>query len=302
MTNSQKQKLRMYVALLAFLKSQPDVLAKLPNISGYITQLESIVAAIQADDLLQKQDWGELTRQKNILQIKLIGNAVDVSAKCQAYAAFIKNEALLKAVKFTESDLTRLVDIELLQTTRGLYQKVNDNLPGLAPYTLDADTQVDFNQNIAAFEAALPYLHQGRMDKKGLTDRLIKEFTEADSVIDDIDLLAKIVNKTEPKFYTDYLDTRKVDYAYGTVEFVGHVLDAASGEGIPNATVKVVVKEGDDEPIEKLTASKGGFHIKTIDSGIYTVMVTKLSYITQTIDIIITGDKPYNLTIKLVKS
>jgi len=54
MSNNQTQKLRMYVALLAFLKSNPEVLAKLPNVSGYIAQLESLVAAIQADDLLTK--------------------------------------------------------------------------------------------------------------------------------------------------------------------------------------------------------------------------------------------------------
>jgi len=302
MSNNQTQKLRMYVALLAFLKSNPEVLAKLPNVSGYIAQLESLVAAIQADDLLQKQDPKETTRQKNQAQQNLIAVTVDISGKCQAYAAYVKNDQLLKAVKFTESELRHLVDIELLQTAKGLYQKVNDNLKELAPYGLTAETQVAYNNRIGLFENALPSLHQERMDRKDITERLIKEFSAADGVIDNIDLLAKIVNKTEPKFYADYLRTRKVDYAYGTVEFVGYVVDAETGEGIPNAVVIVTPKEGGDEPIEKNTAAKGGFQIKTIGAGFYNVTVTKLSYATKTLDIVITGDKPYNLNMKLERS
>jgi hypothetical protein len=302
MTNTQKQKLRMYVALLAFLKSNPDVLAKLPNANEYIAQLEAIIASIQADDLLQKQDISEKTRKKNQLQKDLIGAIVDISEKIQAYASFVKNDELLRAVKYTESDLKRLLDIELLQTAKKLSLSVDENLSALTPYALTAETQVVYNKQITSFADYLPDLHQQRMDRKDSTERLIKEFATADEVIDNIDLLTKIVSKTEPKFYSNYLTTRKVDYAYGTVEFVGYVLDAQTGNGIPNALVTVTPKEEGDEPIAKNTAAKGGFQIKTIGMGIYTVTVTKLGYATQTIEIIITGDKPYNLTVKLVKS
>ena len=302
MTNVQTQKLRMYVALLAFLKSNKDVLAKLPNIDGYITDLDTVVTRINADIELQKQSLADLTKQKNQLQANLIDNTVDVSRKFQAYAAYSKNDALLKAVKFTESDLIHLIDIELLQTSKSLYAKVNTYLAALTPYGLTADTQTAFGNNITLYENVIPELNQGKRDRKSLTIQISDDFDTADTVIDNIDLLVEVVHISEPKFYSDYQSARKVGTVFGTVQLLGKVTDAASGDPIANVTAAFTLNGNSEPDIIKQTATKGGFMVKSIEQGIYAVDISKFGYQTQKLSIAVSADEPYNLNVKLVKS
>ena len=301
MTNLQIQKLRMYIALSILLKENPAILAKLPNGTKLLTALDNAIADIQANNLRQQESDAILREQLDELHKNLVNNIIATSRKMQAFADSKKSNALLKDIKFTKTDLANISDIELVQIAKKLHETVNLYLAELEKYELDAETQKTLLADITVYETTTPKLDKWLRDQKEITNILRVNFKTADEIVASIDKQVEIVHDSEPEFYKKYKTTRKIDVPVDVVQLVAKITDAERGTGVPNATVAFTLNDSTAEPIVKQTAEKGGFQIKTIASGIYTVTVVKLGYITQTFTITLPGDEPYSLNVKLVK-
>jgi len=301
MTTLQVEKLRMYIALRILLRANPAILAKLPNANELLTALDNAIAKIQANDLLKKQTANEIRQIINELRTNLIKSIMSTSRRMQAYADFKKDKALLKNTKYSETYLSSLKDVELVQIAKSLYEKVNLYLKELEPYELTAETQKAFLNDITLYDTSSPQLDVKEREQTNLTSVIAENYKTADGIVASLDKLVEIVRDTEPALYKDYKKTRKVEVPKDVVQVVAKITDAETGAGVPNATVTFKLKDSTAAPIVKQSAEKGGFQVKTITPGIYTVTVVKLSYLTQTLSIIITGDEPYDLEVKMVK-
>ena len=301
MTNLQIQKLRMYIALSILLKENPAILAKLPNGTKLLTALDNAIADIQANNLRQQESDAILREQLEELHKNLVNNIIATSRKMQAFADSKKSNALLKDIKFTKTDLANISDIELVQIAKKLHETVNLYLAELEKYELDAETQKTLLADITIYETTAPKLDNWQRDQKEITNILRINYKTADEIVSSIDKQVEIVHDSEPEFYKKYKTTRKVDVPADVVQLVAKITDAERGAGVPNATVTFTLNDSTAEPIVKQTAEKGGFQIKTIASGIYTVKIQKIGYQTQTLTITLPGDEPYSLNVKLVK-
>ena len=301
MTNLQIQKLRMYIALSILLKENPAILAKLPNGTKLLTALDNAIADIQANNLRQQESDAILREQLEELHKNLVNNIIATSRKMQAFADSKKSNALLKDIKFTKTDLANISDIELVQIAKKLHETVNLYLAELEKYELDAETQKTLLADITIYETTAPKLDNWQRDQKEITNILRINYKTADEIVSSIDKQVEIVHDSEPEFYKKYKTTRKVDVPADVVQLVAKITDAERGAGVPNATVTFTLNDSTAESIVKQTAEKGGFQIKTIASGIYTVKSQKIGYQTQTLTITLPGDEPYSLNVKLVK-
>lgn len=301
MTTLQVEKLRMYIALRMLLRANPAILAKLPNANELLTALDNAIAEIQANDLLKKKTANEIRQIIETLRTNLIRNILSTSRKMQAYADYKKDKALLKDTKYTDTYLSGLKDVELVQVAKNLYEMVNLYLAEVVPYELNTETQTALLNDATLYETSSPQLDIKEREQKNITATIAENFKTADAIVASLDKQVEIVHDTQPAFYKDYKTTRKVEVPKDVVQVVAKVTDAETGAGIPNATVTFSLKDGGSEPIVKQTAEKGGFQIKTIASGIYTVTVVKLGYLNQTLTITIDGDEPYDLGVKMVK-
>ena len=301
MTNLQIQKLRMYIALSILLKENPAILAKLPNGTKLLTALDNAIADIQANNLRQQESDAILREQLEELHKNLVNNIIATSRKMQAFADSKKSNALLKDIKFTKTDLANISDIELVQIAKKLHETVNLYLAELEKYELDAETQKTLLADITIYETTAPKLDNWQRDQKEITNILRINYKTADEIVSSIDKQVEIVHDSEPEFYKKYKTTRKVDVPADVVQLVAKITDAERGTGVPNATVTFTLNDSTAESIVKQTAEKGGFQIKTIASGIYTVKIQKIGYQTQTLTITLPGDEPYSLNVKLVK-
>ena len=301
MTTLQIQKLRMYIALRILLRANPAILAKLPNANELLTALDNAIAEIQANDLLKKKTANEIKEIINASRANLTRDILSTSRKIQAYADYKKDKALLKDTKYTDSSLLGLSDVELVQIAKSLYGKVNLYLKELEPYELTAETQKALMNDITLYETSSPQLDAKNREQKNITAAIVENYKTADGIVASLDKQVEIVHDTEPAFYKEYRTTRKVEVPKDVVQVVAKITDAQTGAGIPNATVTLTQTDATADPIVKQSAEKGGFQIKTIPPGIYTVTVVKLGYLTQTLSIIITGDEPYDLVVKMVK-
>lgn len=301
MTTLQVEKLRMYIALRILLRANPAILAKLPNANELLTALDNAIAEIQTNDLLKKQTASEIKQIIDELRANLIKSIMSTSRRMQAYADFKKDKALLKNTKYSETYLSSLKDVELVQVAKSLYGKVNLYLNELEPYELTAETQKALMNDITLYDTSSPQLNVKERKQTNLTSLIAENYKTADGIVASLDKLVEIVHDTEPAFYKEYRTTRKVEVPKDVVQLIAKTTDAETGAGVPNATVTFTLKDDTAKPIVKHSAEKGGFQIKTIAPGIYTVTVVKLGYLTQTLSIVITGDEPYNLGVKMVK-
>jgi len=77
------------------------------------------------------------------------------------------------------------------------------------------------------------------------------------------------------------------------------VTNALTGLGLP--TVKVVFTLEGVLKLKKITTNGGGISIKTLEEGVYSVTLSKIGYITQTLSVNITNDKLNRIQAALVK-
>ena len=301
MTSLQIKKLKMYMALRVLLGANLAILEKLPNATVLLTALDNAIADIQSNIALQQASGNEQKEQLEKLHDKVVQDAMDASRKTGAYADAIDNKALLKDSQLAESKISRLKDIELIQIAKGMYNLVNTNLEQLTPYGLTADTQTTFLSDIALFEAFIPQQGNAGLDKKNITKALNESYKTADKVVSHFDKLLEIVRLTEPKFYADYKALRRIEMPTDVVQLVAKITDAVTGAGIPNVSVSLQLNGSSADPIVKQTAEKGGFQIKSLENGIYTVTVEKIGYLTQTLTLTLPGDEQYSMEVKMVK-
>ena len=301
MTSLQIKKLKMYMALRVLLGANLAILEKLPNATVLLTALDNAIADIQSNIALQQASGNEQKEQLEKLHDKVVQDAMDASRKTGAYADAIDNKALLKDSQLAESKISRLKDIELIQIAKGMYNLVNTNLEQLTPYGLTADTQTTFLSDIALFEAFIPQQGNAGLDKKNITKALNENYITADKVVSHFDKLLEIVRLTEPKFYADYKALRRIEMPTDVVQLVAKITDAATSAGIPNVTVSLQLNGSSVDPIVKQTAEKGGFQIKSLENGIYTVTVEKIGYLTQTLTLTLPGDEQYSMEVKMAK-
>lgn len=289
------------MALRVLLGANLAILEKLPNAMVLLTALDNAIADIQSNIALQQASGNEQKEQLEKLHDKVVQDAMDASRKTGAYADAVDNKALLKDSQLAESKISRLKDIELIQIAKGMYNLVNTNLEQLTPYGLTADTQTTFLSDIALFEAFIPQQGNAGLDKKNITKALNESYKTADKVVSHFDKLLEIVRLTEPKFYADYKALRRIEMPTDVVQLVAKITDAATGAGIPNVTVSLQLNGSSADPIVKQTAEKGGFQIKSLENGIYTVTVEKIGYLTQTLTLTLPGDEQYSMEVKMAK-
>ena len=127
-------------------------------------------------------------------------------------------------------------------------------------------------------------------------------FAAADEALSNIDTLVEIVKLTEPTFYAGYKNARKiVEQGSGSLQVQGYITEAENQKPIPLATVTFRLNGKSEVVLEKETAAKGGFMIKSLPEGIYDVTVTKVGFKPKTITTAVRWDELSNLDVELDK-
>jgi hypothetical protein len=102
-----------------------------------------------------------------------------------------------------------------------------------------------------------------------------------------IDTLVEVVKVSQPNFYNEYRNVRKViSTGNGSFALKGSATELNSGDPVAKATftfaptnglLKSAVANSKDNIVKK-TAAKGKFNIKSMPEGTYTVTITKPGY------------------------
>lgn len=302
MTSKQDSKLKMYLTMRIFLLSNPEILAKLPNSNEFMAALDAAIAQIQSTSEQNHYSTKGVTDNKKQLRDNLTTLTVDNSAKMQAYARYLHDTVLLAETKFTSSDLRKIPALELVDISKGLYNRIQSNIEKVTDYNLTADTQTNFKTAIDTFTESIPQPRQSQLKSKGNTLLETQAFSTADEALSNIDTLVEIVKLTEPTFYAGYKNARKiVEQGTGSLQVQGVIIEAENQKPIPIATVTFRLNGQSNVVLEKETAAKGGFMIKSLPEGIYDVTVTKIGFKPKTVTTAVRWDELSNLDVELDK-
>ena len=301
MNLKEESKLKMYLALRVYLKTNNSICASLPNYDEFFTALDKAIVQIQANSEQQHFNTSGVAGNKKDLRKKLETIDGDSSRRMVAYAKYIKDKLLVSETKFSDSALKEVSDIELVDLSRGLHSNIALKLASLTTYGLTAATQTELLKAINAFEASIPQRKQTNVSKKENT-RLLKEgIAIADNAIENIDTVVDIVRLNQPTFYASYKETRKVMAAGKTMAVKGKICEALKDNPIEAASLSFSLNGQKGVVLEKKTAAKGGFVIKSLAEGEYTVTISKVGFITQSVEITVSSSELCVMDVKLVK-
>jgi hypothetical protein len=288
MTNLQECRLGMYMSFRDFQTAYTAITNPLPNYSTNSATLLSTITQIQAVAEQQKISKKGVTETKNNLRKALVSQTADYSRKMGVFARFTNNATLAQEIKFSESKLKQVSDIAVRDYAQIVYDRAQANVANLAIYGITAATQTTLQNAINAYNAVIGKPGATRTESGRITKQLETLFKTADAALANMDAAVEIVRLSQPAFYDSYKNARRIpDNNGGSLAVKGLVTDAMNGLPIKGVILEFSL-EGNNglarsakqalETVIKKTAEKGGFHIKNMVSGIYTVKVKKLGY------------------------
>jgi len=312
MKSRQESKLSMYLAVKDYLTTNSAVVNSLPNYSGYSAAFWCAIGQIQSYGEEQMFDKTGLRASKDQLKLTLGMLTMDASRKLQAYARYANNQLLLSETKYTESDLKNATDHELRDMAQGVYDRAQGNLNALEAYGITAATQSALLSTIQGYVQAIPKPRIGKTETKQSTQQLAKAFADADSALASIDVTVEMVKLLQPNFYNGYKSVRKL-IATGRSKLAvkGLVTDQASGQPLKKALLSfspdgngLMAKSATSvgPVLVKKTADKGGFIVKSLPAGSYSVACHKSGYAGQTATLTVADGELSQLKLQLSKN
>lgn len=312
MTNQQESRLSMYLTFRDFQASYTAITNPLPNYTTNSTTFVNTIPQIQAIAEQQKISKKGVTDNKNNLKETLIVMTADYARKLGVYAKFTNNATLAQEVKFSESKLRQIADTAVKDYAQIVYDRAQTNVAALATYGITAATQTTLLNDINAYNASIGKPGVSRNESGQNTKQLEALFKTADAALANMDAAVEIVRLTQVAFYNSYKNARKViETGIGSLAVKGLVTDAVSGEPLKGVTLSFSL-EGNNglakaakaatESVVKKTAEKGGFNIKTLPSGMYSVTIKKVGYVDQVVTVAVADGDLTELNVQLSKN
>jgi len=294
-----------------FLRIHKPKVENLPGFSENNSVFEEGISQIKATAELQQFKKTGITESKRLLRASLVIQGEDISHKMVAYATNTNNSVLQKEVWYTKSELNRATDTDLRNMAQCIYDRAYENVAQLEAYGITEAVLSSFKAAINLFDESIPAVREGTNTKRGYTVQLENLFKDTEAALDRIDRIVEIIRLTEPEFYLGYRSARAIVNTFGSsVALKGLVVDADSLEPLKGVTL-TITPDTDSTTVDfsnngghvvKRTASKGGFMVKRLQEGIYSVTVAKVGYRNQVVSVVVSSGELSRLSVKLSKN
>jgi hypothetical protein len=307
MTLRQQSKIAMLMVLTEYLSQNTAIVNTIPNLAGLITQLKTLISQIQAQSEQQIINHTGVAVAKKEARINLVGVAADVARKLSAYALMDNNDNLLKEVRISDSVLSRMADEKLKEVCQLIYDRALANVQPAAQYGVNNPLLTSLLNAIDTFNAIIPKPRLSATEKKQATTQLTKLFVDVEVILEKVDMLVDIVKSNQVIFYSGFKSARMI------VDRVGRgyilkvtILDASDNQPLKGVACKIIIEQksatSKESAINKRTALKGSFYIKSMPEGTFNMSIAKSGYksINQVLNI--SKNEFVNLNINLEKS
>jgi hypothetical protein len=227
MNKSQINKSRMFGSVDLVLDNHSQIFSQLEDMVLAHQRLKNGIDLLGQHRQVQETDNTGLTDNKIDLRLNLINHILPLSAAIKSHAIFTKNKELKAKASYTRSDLLNAPDPVLYDICLLLLNLATPILPELAKYFVDQQ-KCDFLETLLAnFKAAIPQKRVANSASKVSTANIGEVFNSLTLFLkEEMDVLMLLYQQTNPDFYNEYLNARKI------VGYTGPSGD--SGNGSPS--------------------------------------------------------------------
>lgn len=206
----------MYNAVLSQLKQNAVIWQPVPAMVNTIDDFESLLAEIDTYRQITQGSKKGITLQKATQQALVISHTYELLSVLYAMANATNNPVLLSKVNFTESDLLKTRDAQLVSICLRTAEIATEYLADLLAYGV---TQSELNllkEEIGLFADNLPTLRVSVSERKAANEKLKDLFLQVDALLkNQLDRLMVRYRKSQPDFYSLYHNLRRI-VNYGT--------------------------------------------------------------------------------------
>jgi len=284
MTGYQEGVNKMSNASASFLLTNTAITTTLTGFAPYFTTIQTTHPLLQTAIAQQEADKSGDTTNKKLLKTTLIAQSMDIVRKCVAFGTNTNNSSFVALVNYSENELKKSSDTKLVGICQVIHDTANSQVTNLATYNVTAALLTTQQTSITSFNAAIPKDRVDVTDSGAATKLIATYIATLLTNWKKIDTLVEMVKTTQPAFYAEYHNVRKIiNTGAGSLSLKVKASDAQSGDGVANVTLSVspvttqmramssVIKKAD----VKKTANGGGANYKSLPDGDYIVTATK---------------------------
>jgi hypothetical protein len=307
MNTPQKIRVNMYKAVRNYFSRYQDILNNVVEINKAFNKLSGKVEEIEATGKTQGLSRKGFTERKKALRKQVTDLAIKNASKLILYGRRIANKVLLEEVGFKETDLVRLTEVTLVEKARIVWERTEENLQELSEQNVTAETQKTFLDVITAFNQAISMPRAEMSERIKATKTLEVLFSEADSAISDLDIAVTSVKDEHPAFVNGYKAARVlVDISAGTILIKGSAKEFLSGKPVGKATFKfsntsLLASNGNGTVIKRTTVN-GNFMLRSLEPGIYSVLVSKRGYKDKELSVVVNEGEKVDVKVELERA
>jgi hypothetical protein len=311
MEKRQERRFNMYLTTVDFCEQSSPLLGPLPNFSNNLIKLKGINEQIFIFGGEQSRNITGTTVAKKDLRINLENLSADAARKAMAFATVSKNPVLFGEVNYALTDLRRMPDTLLAETSDIIHSRIDANLTDMVEYQVTAATQQSYRQAINDYKASLATPRITEVTKKVATAKLAELFKNGDAVLEEMDAVVEIIRITQPDIYLGYKSARKViETGTGKLAVKGLVTDSQNGEPVKGVTVSFwpdgdpnkLIAVNEAPLVVKKTAEKGGFNIASLPGGTYRATLHKVGYTEQSLTVYVNDGEMTTMEVALAKN
>jgi hypothetical protein len=224
---------------------------------------------------------------KDLARAKAMEIFLDLSSKLMSLAWVKNNMNLYQEVKYTKTDMVRASDPMFIRICGNLIKSAKNNLAQLAQYNVNVQTLIDDEAVLLDFEDQRKVFIDTRREYFLVNRQLADQVKTTNNNLKSIDTIINSLRLSHPELAGEYWRARKVPRTvYSKVDMKGKVFDAATGQWLNGAIVTVTQVAGASNlaagqyavRIVKVKSVKGGFELKSLSTGTYTLKVKFYGY------------------------
>ena len=308
MNNVQEGTEKMSLTSVILLQNNPTIVAQIPGLAALIPTVQTANAAIATIKVQQEAAKSSDTRGKKQLRTLLTTQGIDVARRVLAYCINNNNVTLQALVDYSESDLKKSSDSNLVSICQVIRDNANANITQLAAYGVTAATLTTLQATINNFSTAILKVRIDTTSSNSTTKQLATQFDTLKATWKKIDGLVEIVRLTQPVFYSEYQDVRRIiSYGRTKLSLKVQTINAQTGLPEPNVTLVFTQTDGTKKALAvnnkailiKKTAKSGGGFLRNLPDGNYTVTATKSGFEEAITSVSIINGESTTLTIQL---
>lgn len=311
MNTRQENTFSMYYVFIKYINNRRDIADVLPFFKEIFEKFASTVVDIEALRTIQEGDKSGHTLNKNALRMQLEIEVHQLSKKLVAWGSLKSDQALLKEITYTPSDLAKANDTGIKSLASNVLKFGKVHIGDLASFGATEATLTSLESTMRKYSASIAEPKESLNERSAATLQIEALFEVAEEQLHLMTKIVDAVSEIHVEFYEGFHKAIKVvNLGAKGLSLRASAMDL-EGNPISNVSVAIVSQRSANARLEagstskltpmltKKTTDKGIFRIQNLPDGYYTAIVKKTGFKDQEVNFHVAKGEMVDLNLTL---